>query len=38
MACTVGIYKKNLSYSKINFQNVIGTLQETFPDKIDSAL
>ena len=34
MACTVGMYKKNLSHSKINFQNVISTLQE----KIDSAI
>ena len=38
MACTVGIYKKNLSDSNINFQNVITTLTETFPGKIDSAM
>ena len=38
MACTIGIYKKILSHPKINFQNVISTLQETFPDKINSAL
>ena len=38
MACTFGIYKKNLSGSKIHFQEVIDTLRETFPAKIDSAM
>ena len=38
MASTVGIYKKNLSDSKINFHRVIDTLLETFPDKTDSAI
>ena len=38
MACTVGIYKENLSDSKINFQDVISTLQGTFPEKSDSAI
>ena len=38
MACTVGIFKKNSSDSKINFQNVITTLTETFPDNTDSAM
>ena len=38
MAYTVGIYKKNLSDFKINFQNVISILRETFPVKIDSAI
>ena len=38
VACTVGIYKKNLSDSKINFQSVISTLRETFPEKVDSAI
>ena len=38
MACTVGIYKKNLLDSKINFQKIISTLWESFTDKIDSAI
>ena len=38
MACTVATYKKQISDSKINFQNVISTLRKTFPDKIDSAI
>ena len=38
MAYTVGTYKKNLSDFKINFQNVISILRETFPVKIDSAI
>ena len=38
MACTAGMYKKNLSDSKINFQNVISTSRGTFLDKIDSAI
>ena len=38
MACTVGIYKKNLLDSKINFQNAISTLRETFSEKIDSII
>ena len=38
MAGTVGIYKKNLSDSKINFQNVISTLRETFSEKISSTI
>ena len=38
MAYTVGIHKKNMSDSKISFQNVMSTLPETFPEKIDSAI
>ena len=38
MTCTFGMCKKNLSYSKISFQNVINALRETFPEKIDSAI
>ena len=38
MTCTFGMCKKNLSDSKISFQNVINALRETFPEKIDSAI
>ena len=34
MSCTISIYKKNVSDTKINFQDVITTLQESFPEKM----
>ena len=38
MTCTFGMCKKNLSDSKISFQNVINALRETVPEKLDSAI